>query len=307
MPGKSPPHMPLACLQQLMRAAALAAVLAGCATVTDLPTSEARIVAPVDALIIPPPGGPAIIKVVSTTFPNAIKQDISLATRARTAGENKISVIMFQSAGGDGSDASLRDVPFTQVNLTAEANAAWPGSGMSVSPYYVQNDYGPFGYAIGRPANGDACIYAWQRIAPTLRPSGGVDRGTIVVRLQWCEQGADEQQLLDIMYKLRFDGDVFPPGRAPGRIGARAAPIRPVGAEGFAEVIKTAPTARPRTTAAPPAPVVTNPVAAPVPAAGVPIVPLPSGASGQPGPTVPRPPASSVVLPRPPGTPSPSQ
>jgi len=181
----------------LMLAAALA--LAGCATTSELPTREARIINPAEAVIIPPPGGPGIATVVSTTFPNAIRQDISLVTQARTAGENKISVILFQGAGGDGSDARLRDVPFTNVNLTQEALAAWPGSGMAVSPYYVQNAYGPFGYAIGKPGNGDTCIYAWQRIEPTLRPSGGTDRGTIVIRLQLCRQNATERQLLEVM------------------------------------------------------------------------------------------------------------
>jgi hypothetical protein len=293
-----------ACFQGAVLGGVMAALLTGCATAPQLPTSEARITAKVDAMIIPPPGGPAIVHVVSTTFPNAIRQDISLATRARTAGENKISVIMFAGKGGDGSDASLRDVPFTQINLTQEASAAWPGAGMAVSPYYVQNAYGPFGYAIGKPANGDGCIYAWQRIAPTLKPSGGVARGTIVVRLQWCERGASEQQLLDIMYKLQFDGSVFPPGRAPARIGALAAPIRPVGVEGFAEVIRTAPAAPVPTPAPsqPAAPVAATAVAVTAPPVGTPIVPLPGGASGQTGPTVPRPPASTVIVPTPPGS-----
>lgn len=305
MQGKTFVHWLPARMRGYLVAGIVAVALAGCATTPELTTSEARITAPVDAMIIPPPGGPAILKVVSTTFPNAVRQEISLATRARTAGENKISVIMFAGKGGDGSDAGLRDVPFTQINLTEEANAAWPGAGMGVSPYYVQNAYGPFGYAIGKPANGDSCIYAWQRIAPTLKPSGGVARGTIVVRLQWCEQGADEQRLLDIMYKLQFDGSVFPPGRAPARIGARAAPIRPVGVEGFAEVIPTAPAAPSRPPSRPATPAATTPVVTPVAVptvpAGAPIVPLPSGTSGQTGPTVPRPPAPTVVVPAPPG------
>ena len=94
------------------------AMLAGCASTRDLPPQEARIVAPVDAMIVPPPGGPGIINVVSTTFPNAIRQDISLATQASSTGENKISLIQFVEDGGDGSDAALQDIPFTQVNLT---------------------------------------------------------------------------------------------------------------------------------------------------------------------------------------------
>lgn len=283
------------------------AMLAGCASTRDLPPQEARIVAPVDAMIVPPPGGPGIINVVSTTFPNAIRQDISLATQASSPGENKISLIQFVEDGGDGSDAALQDIPFTQVNLTEEALAAWPNSGMSVSPYFVQNDYGPFGYAIGRPANGDVCIYAWQRIAPGLKPSGAVDRGTITVRFQMCKRSATEQELLEVMYRLRLKGSVHPPGAAPPAIGRIAAPIRPVGAGGFSNVINV-PAAAPVRRATPAAPVATPAPAVVVPVVmapppGAPIVPSPSGANasqtGSGGQTLPRPNTSGVVVPRP--------
>lgn len=297
-------------------AIAVAAVLAGCASTKELPPSEAQLVRASSAVIIPPPGGPAIVSVVSTTFTNAVRQDIFLATNARTAGENKMSVISFAGKGSDGSDSGLRDIPFTQVNLTEEALAAWPNTGMAVSPFFVQNAYGPFGYAIGKPGNGDTCIYAWQRIAPALKPSGAIDRGAVTIRLQLCQQGASEQQLVEVMYKLRLDASLFPPGRAPLAIGAINAPIRPVGAGGFAEVIPTAapvaaPAARPRATTiravATPAVTTTPAVVVPTPAAGAPIVPPPpatgSSSATPSGPIVPRPPAlSSVIVPAPPSS-----
>jgi hypothetical protein len=282
---------------------ALASLLGACATTSDAPVSEARIITPADALIIPPPGGPGIVTVASTTFPNAVRQDISLATNARTPGENKISIVRFTAKGGDGSDARLRDIPFTQVNLTEEALAAWPGTGMAVSPYYVQNAYGPFGYAIGKPATGDTCIYAWQRISPTLKPSGAVDRGTINIRLQLCRRGASEQSLLEIMYKLRLNAAVFPPNAAPAAIGSIGIPVRPIGAAGFSEVIPSAPAAAPQprrtqtvvTTA-------TTPVTVAPPPAGAPIVPSPTGTATGTGPVVPRPPSGNVTIPSPPSS-----
>ncbi|MGV8953095.1 MAG: cellulose biosynthesis protein BcsN [Cypionkella sp.] len=262
-------------------------------------------VAPVDALIVPPPGGPGIISVVSTTFPNAIRQEISLATQARSTGENKISIVQFVDSGGDGNNAALQDIPFTQVNLTEEALAAWPDSGMSVSPYFVQNDYGPFGHAIGRPANGDVCIYAWQRIAPGLKPSGAVDRGTITVRFQMCKRSATEQELLEVMYRLRLKGSVHEPRGAPAAIGRIAAPIRPVGAEGFANVIDI-PNVAPARNQAPAAPAAAPAAVVPVviaPPPGAPLVPSPSGTNATPtssgGLVVPRPTSSGVVVPRP--------
>jgi hypothetical protein len=279
----------------------VAGALAGCATTRELPTSEARIATPADAVIIPPPGGPAIVKLVSTTYTNAVRQEISLATNARSAGENKITVTLFADEGSDGSDAGLQDIPFTNVNLTEEALEAWPGSGMAVSPFYVQNAYGPFGYAIGKPANGDTCIYAWQRIEPTLRPSGAVERGSIVIRLQLCRQRATEQELVQVMYQLRLDTEVFPPPPASPIIGMPNAPILPVGADGFAQVIPiAAPVSRPAAPAPVAAvrPVVTPPV-------GAPIVPAPGGTTSG-GPTVPRPGGTTsgsggVTVPPPPG------
>lgn len=284
-------------------ALALAVALAACSSTAELPPQEARVTSPADALIIPPPGGPGIVSVVSVTYSNARHQDIYLETNARSTGENKISVTQFVGRGGDGSDARLRDVPFTEVNLTEAALAAWPGSGMAVSPYFVQNNYGPFGYAIAKPANGDTCIYAWQRIEPTLKPSGAVDRGAISIRLQLCRRDTTEARLLEIMYQLRLNIAVFPPVRAPAVIGARMAPVRPVGDAGFAEVIPSAPVrpAAVRPVAATPA---TPSATTLVPPPGVPIVPSPTGpASPSSGTVVPRPPSGSgsgVTVPPPP-------
>lgn len=282
---------------------ACAAILAGCAhSGSEMTPRTPSAVAPIQALIFAPAGGPAMLGVVETVYANAIKQDIALATEARTPGQNMISVIVFEGKGGDGSDSSLVDVPFTQVNLTAEALAAWPNSGMSVSPFYVQNNYGPFGYAVGKPATGDTCLYAWQRIAPGLKPSGAVARGAIVIRLQLCDRNRSEESLLNVMYQLRVNTPVFEPGRAPAEIGRIAMPIRPQGPAGFTPVIKPPqqPAAAPRR-AAPAAVVV--PVAAPItPPVGAPIVPLPGG-GGAGGPIVPMPGQSSstVVVPPPPG------
>lgn len=299
--------LPLGKALRLCSVPLLVAAISACATTKELPPSEATVVAPVEAMIVPPPGGPGIVTVVSTTFPNAVQQEISLVTQARTAGENKITILQFVGEGGDGSDARVRDIPFTNVNLTLEALTAWPGTGMAVSPYYVQNQYGPFGYAIGRPSNGDTCIYAWQRIAPSLNPSGSVKRGAINVRLQLCKRNSSEEELLEVMYKLRLKGNVHTPLSAPAAIGRIAAPIRPVGAQGFAEVIPIARPAAPAPAAQPaprPTPVVTAPVAI-VPPPGAPIVPSPTGTgtrigTGGSGPLVPPPPSGGVVVPPPP-------
>ena len=285
--------------------------LAACAHApTDLAPQTARTVTATEALIFPPPGGPGILGVVETVYENAVQQEIALATEARTPGENKITVVLFSGKGDDGSGSGLKDVPFTQINLTEEALAAWPNSGMAVSPYYVQNDYGPFGYAVGRPSTGDTCLYAWQRIAPALKPSGALQRGAVVIRLQLCDPKRSEESLLNVMYQLRVNAPVFNPGRAPAEIGRIAIPIKPDGPTGFTPVIKVTPRPPVVRAAAPavvvPAAAITPPPGAPIvpspTATGIsttrPVVPSPTGATspvtGTPIVVVPRPPASTT-------------
>lgn len=284
----------------LLAATLAAALISGCAhNTTELTSQIPASVAPNKALIFPPIGGPGILGVVETIHSNAVTQEISLATEARTPGQNKITVSLFQGKGSDGSDSGLVDIPFTQVNLTQEALAAWPNSGMSVSPYYVQNNYGPFGYAVGRPSTGDTCLYAWQRIEPALKPSGAIARGAVVVRLQLCDSRRSEESLLDVMYQLRINTPVFEPLRASPQIGRIAIPIKPEGAAGFIPVVK--PASRPAPSrlsqAASPATV----PAATIPA-GAPIVPLPGGTTSSNSPIVPTPTAAttSVIVPLPP-------
>jgi hypothetical protein len=279
----------------------VAALVSGCAHTPELTPQVATSVAATDALIFPPIGGPGILGIVQTVHANAITQEISLATEARTPGQNKITVTLFEGKGGDGSDAALADVPFTQVNLTQEALAAWPNSGMSVSPFYVQNSYGPFGYAVGRPSTGDTCLYAWQRIEPELKPSGAIARGAIV-RLQLCDANRSEQSLLGVMYQLRINTPVFEPFAASPQIGRVPVQIKPEGAAGFVPVVKVTPRpapSRPRPAAAAATPAV---VPAVVPPPGAPIVPLPGGATTYGSPIVPTPTAAptSVIVPPPP-------
>lgn len=253
--------------------------------------------------MFPPPGGPAIVSVIETTFANAIRQEISLATEARTPGENKISIVLFKAKGGDGNNGVLADTPLVDIDLLAEARAAWPQANMQPSSFYVQNDYGPFGYAAGRSPTGDTCVYAWQRIKPTQRPSGGIKRGTVAIRLQLCDKGRSEESLLGAMYQLRLNADVFDPWRAPAQIGRIFVPMKPYGVEGFSAVTTPAPIKPAVRQNAQPV-VRQDVIASPPP--GAPIVPAPGGAvSGSPGPLVPPPPssssnASSVIVPPPP-------
>lgn len=153
-----------------------------------------------EALAFPPPSGPAILDIVERRYSNAIRQDIILSTESAVAGANRLRVDLYGPIDSS-SDTALPNRRITQGDIRREMGEALPGIAMQVSPFYVQNDYGPFGYAIGRAGSGDLCLYGWQRIEAAAHLSRFFDnRGTIQVRLRLCERGATEESLLAVMY-----------------------------------------------------------------------------------------------------------
>jgi hypothetical protein len=107
---------------------------------------------------------------------------------------------------------------------------------MQTSLVYVQNKYGPFGFATGRSASGDVCLYAWQRIEPN-EPAILVPGGVISIRLRLCDAAATHEQLLRSMYGFTISayyksGSWNPygsPPRVPEHLGEIDAPIYPLG------------------------------------------------------------------------------
>lgn len=290
----------------MLMALGLAGLLAGCAsTQTSTDARPATMVAANTALIFPPPGGPGILGVVETRFPNALRQQIALSTDARTPGENMIAVTMFHASSGGDEGIGPQDSALDQDKQMAEAQAAWPDVAFTTSPFFVQNAYGPFGYAAGRSQTGDTCVYAWQRIEARRGPSGARKSGAVSIRLQLCDSRKSEKALLSTMYTLRLTEQVHEPLAAPARIGRIGNPIVPESPRGFANVLEDEPvvtrTVRRTTTVTQPVP---QPVAAPVVQPIVPtgpIVPSPMGTRAITGTQAPAAnPSPSVIVPRPP-------
>lgn len=299
---------------------ASAAVASGCGAAGQPETaSRTTIVAAEQAFALPPPGGPAVIAVVEQRFPNATEQKIVLRGSGRSTGENYLLVRFFGPVGqtGRGRD-DLRNRPLAITDIAEEMREAFPGVALARSAIFVQNDYGPFGYAIGRAPSGDTCIYAWQRIAGTPRPPLIFrSNGTIEHRLRLCEAAASEAALLAVMYGVRirsfFPGVAWNPYGAPPSpdpaIGQPGAPIYPTGPGGYEPVLADAPAtparSRPARRAASPAPVTeAMPAAEPLPASvGPPIPPPPATLGSAPDApddaaaagTVPNPPAEGVT------------
>lgn len=190
-------------------------VVGGCVTARGGPPVVATMaieVPTVEALLLPEPGGPRIIGVIETRFANALQQEVMLATDAATPGQNAFDVTFFGPVEGRTGPENLKDDTFLADDaLAAEMERALPGIGMSPSTYFVQNRYGPFGYALGRGQGRDLCLYAWQRIQGQDRVNVLTgDRGVLSVRLRFCQSGATEASLLRIMYRYTINGYFLP-------------------------------------------------------------------------------------------------
>lgn len=195
-----------------------AASLSGCASRDGIRLpGAAETVTSDKAFALPPPGGPSIVNVVQHSFNNAVQQDIYLFTSAATPGQNELQVTFFGPVGLDYDNrkglgyASVRD---SAVN--SDMRQALPGVAMVRSGIYVQNNYGPFGYATGKSAQGDTCLYGWQQIRSSDNArSAFLNRGTVQVRLRLCDSRATPEQLLRVMYGYTITGTFPAPGWNP--------------------------------------------------------------------------------------------
>ena len=263
--------------------------LAGCAQRPALMNSSGTsLVASQTAFAFPAPGGPAITAVLERRFANATQQDILLATSAHTPGQNMLRVQFFgpvdSSAAGENQ---LREGYLPLGDVGAEMRKVLPGIRMVRSPFYVQNKYGPFGYAVGQSASGDTCLYGWQRISSTGVTETWVgNKGSIQIRLRLCDQNTSEQRLLDVMYGYTITsyfktrnwnpyGEPVAPEPALGKAGQ---PIYPVGVSRFETVTQKPAIVAPRSAARSQRQASSEPRAAPeLPPAIGPTVPPPPG------------------------------
>ncbi len=282
--------------------------LSSCATQrTIVSGSSVTIVSPDLAFASLGPGTPAVLSIVQTTYANATRQTMALATTGTTPGQNELRVDIFGTSNdSSGAETTLPDRPLREGELTSEAEAALPGVPLRRSLTYVQNQYGPFGYALGKRPQGDPCIYAWQRIAT---PPGDVSlfnrRATISLRLRLCQPNATETNLVAAMMGLHINASLSSgswaqePKKLSPDLGAAGTPMGP-------SPFSAAPVEMPNAKASNvrlrrPARVHErpNPVAPPPPAApvenGVVIPPPPTGEpSPTAAPTVPPPPVVPV-------------
>ncbi|MBB5752367.1 cellulose biosynthesis protein BcsN [Prosthecomicrobium pneumaticum] len=260
-----------------------ALLLAGCTSVVPVESGRlASRVAPEQAMVDLPPGGPGIVGIVATELANAHRQEIILGNRSRTPGENRMTVTVFGPvAASTGPENTAGNPPVDIGAVARDMRAAVPGVAMSVSPYYAQNRYGAFGYATGRSAARDLCFYGWQRIrAPDLDDTLFARRGTLAIRLRICDPDATEQDLVAVMAGFTINSYLRAPGWNPygdppplaadfGRAGAVMLPDATVTGAIAPAPAAAAPRRRTAAAAAP----------ADAPMQGYPDVPMPAGSS----------------------------
>ncbi len=237
---RTAPVLKLPALKGTVLVALLAAVLAGCGAPRDGTrlTESATIVPAEEAMAMPPPGGPAIVSVISRQFTNADEQDVLLFTSASTPGQNFLRIKLFgpMSIERDGGK-SLGYQSLRESTINQEIYKEFPGVAMKRSDLFLQNDYGPFGYAFGHGRQNDSCFYGWQQIRSSETDRSGFQNngGTIQVRLRLCEEGASEEKLLNVMYGYTIRAGISKPGWNPygapppvdDGIGRTSNPIRP--------------------------------------------------------------------------------
>lgn len=156
------------------------------------------------------PADRSIIGITQERASNAITQTIALNTNSGQSGENFFRVTFIGPVNPEGaSEHTLSYMPLTEGRITRELRSEMAGIAMSRSPYYVQNNYGPFSYATGTTSGGDSCIYAWQQIrsAPNTQ-NFFQNRGRIDLRLRLCETGATQEKLLAAMYEFTINATI---------------------------------------------------------------------------------------------------
>jgi hypothetical protein len=224
-------------LLRLIALAGLAGLAAGCTSTGSVrQPSAAETIASEKALVLPPPGGPSIVSVVEQKRGNGVDQSISLFTSSSVPGQNFLKV---QFLGASGANPGAGNASYKMVSESGTARemaASVPGVRMARSATFLQNSYGPFGYASGTSRSGDTCIYAWQQIRSSRSDQTQARNfGMIQVRLRLCDARATERQLLGVMYGYTvigtFNGEIWNPfGMTQGAdqsLGRTGNPIYP--------------------------------------------------------------------------------
>ena len=156
------------------------------------------------------PSNRSVVGITQERASNAIVQTIALNTHSTLSGGNYFRVTFFGPVNSAGaSENTLSYQSLTEGRISRELRTEMAGITMVRSPYYVQNNYGPFSYATGTTSSGESCIYAWQQIrSPSHAQNFFQNRGRIDLRLRLCESGSSQEKLLASMYEFTINATI---------------------------------------------------------------------------------------------------
>ena len=214
------------------------ALLAGCGTSSKLNRIQAtKMVPSSEAFLFTPPGGPAIVGVLQTDYSNGTEQQITLATSSAVPGENYANVKLVIASGVNQASLPNTSTAYSDTrSIQRELHAEFPSMRMTPSTLFLQNNYGPFSYAIGEGATGDTCLYGWQQIRSRTEDRALFrNNGIVQIRLRICDSKATEKQLLSLMYgytiATSYSGRFWNPYGEPqapnSTLGETGSPIYP--------------------------------------------------------------------------------
>lgn len=216
------------------RGAALGAVIVAAALVTGCAArpgvgiaTQSTTVPATTALVLPAPGTLSIVSVIQRQYTNAVEQQVALSTSAATPGQNFLSIQAFGPAETVArSGGTLAFKPVLHSAVRSEIRRYFAGRPIAVSSNFVRNSYGPFGYAYGRGAGDDGCLYGWQQVRSDEAERNRMNNsGTIQIRLRVCQSGASEKDLVELMYGYTivggFAGSTWNPYGTPAAVDSQ--------------------------------------------------------------------------------------
>ena len=170
--------------------------------------SQAVMLLPIDA--------GAVTRIRERHFANGSRQDIVMGWDAYSKAENILEVSIETAPARIGGFDILQIGKPSERGIRTEILARFPKTPMNIVTKPMQNAFGTFGLAIGKQANGNRCIFAWQWIddirSVGQNRSGFSKLGSLVsgraapasVRVRLCRDNMTVDQLASYMEALHL-------------------------------------------------------------------------------------------------------
>ena len=110
----------------------------------------------------------------------------------------------------------------TKAGIHAELASQFPRMAMRVVDRPRANNYGPYGLAVGRWANGVRCLYAWQWIDELKNALVAGGKSQVSLRVRLCSKDHSLDQIAGFLDRLELDLSRSNQPAAPTAVVARS-------------------------------------------------------------------------------------